>query len=94
MAGFKCHCSPTTDTLYSIESLTKAFSAAGIAKLIDDNKQVDWDTHIEDILTNFNPSDPRLQRAISISDFLSHRTGLLGDLSFAIQDNSEILLPP
>lgn len=49
---------------------------------------------IQDILPEFKPNNPDLDGTVSVADFLSHRTGLLGDVSVANQGDLDFLLPP
>ncbi|KAI8626757.1 penicillin-binding protein [Xylariaceae sp. FL1651] len=84
----------TPKTIYCIGSLTKAFTAAAVANVFRDQIQTDWDTPVTDIIPGFKPSEKVLRGLISTADFMSHRSGLFGDLSFALQGNLEFLLPP
>lgn len=87
--------SPTTaDTVYGIGSLTKAFIAAAIGKLIDDGK-LSWDTPIHTVLPAFDHYDPDVAKSLTIADILSHRSGLsgLGAMSLAFQGDGDMLLP-
>ncbi|KAH6635889.1 penicillin-binding protein [Chaetomium tenue] len=85
--------SPDSKTLYGIGSLTKAFTAAAMMNLLDHHPNITLDTPVDRILPDFIPMDKRLRGQISLADFLSHRSGLLGDMSFALQGQSECLLP-
>jgi CubicO group peptidase (beta-lactamase class C family) len=83
---------PSDDTLYAIGSMTKAFVAAGIGKLVADGR-LKWDDHIKDILPEFDHNDPSICNLLTVSDLLSHRSGLSGSLSLAFQGNGDFLLP-
>lgn len=85
---------PDSQTIYSIGSLTKAFSAAAIANLLEGHDGIDFDTPVDQILPEYEPQDERLRGQVSLGDFLSHRSGLLGDMSFVLQGQLEFLLPP
>lgn len=63
------------ETVFSIASCTKAFTAAAIAKLVDDAK-LQWDDPIAKHLPAFRLSDPDLTSRITIRHTLIHRTGL------------------
>jgi CubicO group peptidase (beta-lactamase class C family) len=85
---------PNSETIYCIGSLTKAFTAAAITRLLDDHVEVNLDTPVHQILPEYWPKDKQLLHHVSLGDFLSHRSGLLGDCSFAYQGNFELLMPP
>ena len=63
------------DTIFDIASLTKAFTAAAIASLVDDRK-LSWDTPVREYLPAVEFSDPYLTANVTLRDLLSHRTGL------------------
>ena len=63
------------DTLFGIASNTKAFTAAALAKLIDEGK-LSWDDKVIDHLPEFRLYDPYVTREMTIRDLLSHRSGL------------------
>lgn len=66
----------TSDTKYYIGSLSKAFTAAAMGTLVEDEK-ITWDTSIQDILGDgFHFSDPVLTEQMSVLDILSHKMGL------------------
>ena len=70
------------DTLFGIASNTKAFTAAALAKLVDEEK-ISWDDKVIDYLPEFRLYDPYVTREMTIRDLLSHRSGLglgAGDL--------------
>lgn len=66
---------PDQDTLYFIASLSKAFTAAGIGILVDEQK-LQWDTPVSSILPDFSHPDKTVREDAGIVDFLSHRSGL------------------
>lgn len=84
---------PDSTTMYGIGSLTKAFTAVAITNLLEDHPNITLDTPVDHILPDYTPSDERLRNQVSLGDFLSHRSGLLGDMSFAVQGRLECLLP-
>lgn len=63
------------NTLFGCMSTTKAFVAAGIALLVDDGK-LRWEDKVIDHLPEFQLKDPYLTREITITDLLTHRTGI------------------
>lgn len=65
----------TSDTIFDIASLTKSFTAAKIATLVDEGK-LDWDTPVRECLPIVQFSDPYLTANVTLRDLLSHRTGL------------------
>lgn len=70
------------NTLFGIASNTKAFTAAALAMLIDE-KKITWDTKVTDIIPEFKLYDAYVTSEFTISDLLSHRSGLglgAGDL--------------
>ena len=80
-------------TLFAIGSASKAFTAAGIAMLVDDGR-MKWDERITAYLPGFQMFDPYVTRELSVRDVLSHRSGLSrGDLAWygAGFDRAEVL---
>ena len=65
----------TADTLFGIASLTKAFTAAGIAALVGAGR-MDWDAPIRAVLPDFRMQGGPEYDTVSLRDMLSHRTGL------------------
>jgi CubicO group peptidase (beta-lactamase class C family) len=69
-------------TLFQIASVSKAFTAATLALLVDEGK-LDWDDPVIDYLPEFRMYDPWVTREFTIRDLLTHRSGLplgAGDL--------------
>jgi len=67
-------------TLFAIGSSSKAFTAAAIAMLVDQNK-VKWDDQATKHLPGFQLFDPYATRELTLRDLLCHRSGLeRGDL--------------
>ncbi len=70
------------DTLFQIGSTTKAFTAAGLAMLVDEGK-LKWDAPVRTYMPDFQMYEPYVSHEISVRDLLSHRSGLAegeGDL--------------
>ena len=65
----------TTQTIFPILSCTKAFTAAAIGILVDEGK-INWNDKVIKYLPNFKLSDPWITKELTISDILSHRSGL------------------
>lgn len=71
-------------TLFSIASLSKAFTSAALAILVDDGK-LRWSDKVVDYLPEFQLYDPWVTREITVRDLLIHNSGLrrgAGDLMF------------
>ncbi len=69
-------------TLFQIASVSKAFTAAALAILVDEDK-LDWDDPVIDYIPEFRMEDPWVTREFTIRDLLTHRSGLppgAGDL--------------
>jgi CubicO group peptidase (beta-lactamase class C family) len=74
----------SADTIFQIGSVSKAFTAAALATLVDDGK-IGWDDPVIDHLPDFRMYDPWVTREITVRDLLVHRSGLAlghGDLMF------------
>ncbi len=70
----------TTDTVFSIASCTKSFTAGCIAMLVDEGK-LHWDDPVRKHLPDFKVADAYVTEQITLRDLLCHRTGLVrGDL--------------
>jgi len=70
------------NTMFGIASLTKAFTAASMALLVEEGK-IDWEDRVIDHLPYFQLYDPYVTNEMRIRDLLCHRTGLVtfsGDL--------------
>jgi CubicO group peptidase (beta-lactamase class C family) len=73
-------------TIFAIGSSSKAFTALGVAMLVDQGK-VKWDDPATKYLPGFQLFDPYVTREITVRDLLSHRSGLArGDLLWYAQD--------
>ena len=63
------------DTLFPICSVTKSFTATGLALLVDEGK-LNWDTPVREILPEFRLYDPVASEQATLRDLLTHRTGV------------------
>jgi CubicO group peptidase (beta-lactamase class C family) len=80
-------------TIFAIGSSSKAFTAAAVAMLVDEDK-VKWDDPANKYLPGLHLFDPYASRELTVRDLLSHRSGLArGDmLWYATEyDRDEIL---
>lgn len=71
-------------TLFQIASNTKAFTAAGLAILVDQGK-LDWDDRVIQYIPEFTMYNDYVRENFTIVDLLTHRSGLglgAGDLMF------------
>ena len=67
----------TAQTHFRIASLSKAFTAAALAILVDQGK-IDWHDKVTEHLPQFSMYDPYVTREFTIIDLLSHKSGLVG----------------
>jgi beta-lactamase class C len=65
----------TTDTVFRLASLSKAFAATLTGLLVDDGK-LDWDTKLMDVLPYFKLKDVQSASQATVSDILGQRLGL------------------
>jgi CubicO group peptidase (beta-lactamase class C family) len=74
----------TSDSLFKIASVSKNFTTAALAVLIDEGK-LSWDDRVIDHLPEFRTSDPWITAEFRVRDLLIHSSGLnlgAGDLMF------------
>lgn len=72
----------TTDMLFPIASISKAFTTTALAILVD-RGQVEWDAPIRSYIPEFAMWDPWVSEHFTLRDALTHRSGLplgAGDL--------------
>lgn len=65
----------TTDTLFSIASMTKPFTSTALAILVDEGK-LEWDKPIKNYMPEVKLYDEFATEHLTVRDILSHRTGL------------------
>ena len=68
----------TTATLFNIGSISKSFTALGIAQLADQH-QVDLDTPVIRYIPDLRLSDPQATQAVTLRQLLSHTSGFPAD---------------
>src|SRR6266481_2068890 len=56
-------------------SVTKSFTAAGLAMLVDERK-LEWDKPVRTYMPEFRMHDPIATERLAIRDMLTHRSGL------------------
>ncbi|UYP47287.1 D-aminopeptidase [Candidatus Lokiarchaeum ossiferum] len=79
--------SMTEDTLFNIASISKSFTAASIAFLVDQGLLA-WDEPLRKKFPQFRTSDKFVNEHVTLRDLLSHRTGLSGhDMMWYLDDN-------
>jgi CubicO group peptidase (beta-lactamase class C family) len=68
----------TTTTLFNIGSISKSFTALGIAQLVD-RHQVDLDAPVVQYLPALHLRDPQATQMVTLRRLLSHTSGLPAD---------------
>jgi CubicO group peptidase (beta-lactamase class C family) len=65
----------TSQTQFTICSITKTFTATGLALLVDEGR-LDWTKPVRDYLPEFRLHDPVATARITVRDLLCHHSGL------------------
>jgi len=65
----------TTDTQFMIGSITKSFTSAGLALLVDE-RRLDWKKPVRDYIPEFRLHDAVATDRITVRDLLCHHSGL------------------
>lgn len=65
----------TSKTVFATGSVTKSFTAAALATLVDEGK-LDWDRPVREYLPWLRLYDPIATELITVRDMLTHRSGL------------------
>src|SRR6266700_1298338 len=65
----------TTDTQFQIASVTKSFTATGLALLVDEGR-MDWNKPVRDYIPEFRLHDAVATDRITVRDLLCHHSGL------------------
>lgn len=82
LRSLKTNADVNENTLFGVASNTKAFTAAALAQLIDQEK-LTWDTKVNDIIPEFKLYDAYVTNEFTVRDLITHRSGLglgAGDL--------------
>ncbi|KAH6615502.1 beta-lactamase/transpeptidase-like protein [Chaetomium sp. MPI-SDFR-AT-0129] len=85
------HLAPDNDTLHNINSMSKAFISA-LAAIIADTGAVSLDEPIATYLPDFSFRDERLAHQITITDLLSHRSGINNPDAIWLGSRNSLLL--
>jgi CubicO group peptidase (beta-lactamase class C family) len=72
------HAPVTAATLFNIGSISKSFTALGIAQLVDQH-QVDLDAPVVRYIPDLQLSNPRATETVTLRELLSHTSGLPAD---------------
>ncbi|OAP54551.1 hypothetical protein AYL99_10999 [Fonsecaea erecta] len=80
---------PDEDTIYVVGSLSKAFTSA-IAGVLVDRGDLQWDAQIRHILPEYQRDERDSARNATVSDILSHRTGVLGPDGYWMLSEGEV----
>ncbi|RDV29425.1 serine hydrolase [Alteromonas aestuariivivens] len=65
----------TPETYFRLASVSKAFTATGIA-LLAESGDLNWQQRVTDHLAHFQMADPWVTREFTVLDLLTHRSGL------------------
>ena len=65
----------TTDTQFLIGSVTKSFTATGLALLMDE-RRMDWKKPVREYIPEFRLRDPVATDRVTVRDLLCHHSGL------------------
>ncbi len=65
------------NTVFQIGSVSKSFTAAVMASLVDEGK-IKWDDTVKNILPDFKLYDKWVEENIQVKDIMIHRTGIKG----------------
>ena len=63
------------NTIFPIASISKAFTTAALAMLVDEGK-LEWDDPVRRFIPEFEMSDPYITAEFSVRDLVTHRSGL------------------
>lgn len=80
------------ETFFPVCSLTKAMTAAALGSLVEDGK-TEWDTLVKNMLPTFDSRNETLQNCPTITDLLSHRSGMAWADNLVIGTENNILIP-
>ena len=85
----------TPKTVFDIASMSKSFTAAGMALLVQNEierekdgeegkNKVDWGSKVNDLIPEFVFQDERYTREVTVEDILSHRSGIPGYVRYVL----------
>ena len=84
----------TEKTQFVIASTSKAFTSALLANVMDEHKEIKWDSPVVEYLPDFKLYDPWVTKNFQVRDIMVHRTGFksyaLDDLPFFGYDRDEL----
>ena len=67
------------NTIFQVGSVSKSFTAAVIASLVDEGK-LSWQDTVKNILPDFRMYDRWVEENLQVKDIMTHHTGLQGQL--------------
>ena len=65
----------TTDTQFQLMSVSKPFTAAGLALLVDE-RRMDWKRPVREYIPEFRLHDTIVSDRVTVRDLLCHHSGL------------------
>lgn len=68
---------PGEDSVISVASNTKFFTAVGLAILVEEGK-LKWTDRLADLLPDLGLQDARANQVLTLEDILSHKSGIPG----------------
>ena len=68
----------TTDSLFQVGSITKAYTATVVLRLVDQGLAT-VDAPVAEILPGFRVADPEVSRRVTLRHLLCHTSGINGD---------------
>ncbi len=77
-----------TNTLFSIASSSKAFTAT-LAAILNDEKKISWETPLINYFPDFKAYNSYLTEELTIKDLLTHRSGIPRQKFFSLNTPSE-----
>lgn len=81
------------NTLYYVASRTKFMVAAAVGILVNEGK-LSWHTLVSDVLPEFTHPDDDVRNKTTISDLLSHRSGLAQNMAYWMAEHGRLTLEP
>lgn len=80
---------PNEDTIYVVASLSKAFTSAMTGILVE-QQDLEWDTQVRHIIPEYQRDEKDSAYNATVSDILSHRTGLPGADGYWMLSEGEV----